>query len=131
MRSTCRKASAEAAAPGKRPSFSSTARARRLSDTGFRSTVSSRGMVNVDLSCRITFASTLRDVLLNAETPASGATGMVEPEPGGLKRLARTGKRRLFGRTTPYWLRRGIDVLQRVRHAARRGRRHSDQEAIP
>ncbi len=93
--------------------------------------VASREMTKIDLSRRITFAATLRDVLVDAATPAAGATGMVEPEPGSLKRLARSGKRRLFGRTTPYWLRRGIDVLQRVGHAARRGRRHSDQEAIP
>ena len=63
---------------------------------GLLHAVSPRGRVQVDLSRRITFASTLRDVLLGAETPAPGATAMVEPEPGVLKRLARTGKRARF-----------------------------------
>ncbi len=98
---------------------------------GLLHAVSPRGRVQVDLSRRITFASTLRDVLLGAETPAPGATAMVEPEPGVLKRLARTGKRRVFGRTTPYWLRWSIDGLQRVGHVARRARLNFGREVIP
>ena len=93
--------------------------------------LSSHGMTGVGLSGRIAFASTLRDALLGAETPAPGASGLVAREPGRLKQLARAGKRRLFGRTTPYWLRRSVDAVQRVGAAARRGRRIFRRRAGP
>ena len=93
--------------------------------------VSSRGMVQVDLSGRITFAPTLRNALIGAQFPAPGAFAMVALEPGRLKRLARGGKRRLFGRNTPYWLRWSIDAVQRVGIAARGGRRTFGRKARP
>ena len=93
--------------------------------------VASRGMVPVDMSGRIAFAPTLRDALIGAEAPAPGAFAMVALRPGRLQRLARTGKRRLFGRSTPYWLRWSIDALQRIGVAARGGRRTFGRKARP
>ena len=93
--------------------------------------VASRGMVQVDLSGRIAFAPTLRNALIGAEAPAPGAFAMVALQPGRLKRLARTGKRRLFGRNTPYWLRWSIDAVERVGVAARGGRWSFGRKARP
>ena len=93
---------------------------------GLLNALSSRGMLQIGLSGRLTFASTLRDTLRGCRAlPSAGASGMVANRSlGRLKQLARTSKRRLFGRTTPYWLRWSVyvDAARRIT-TARRHRR--------
>ncbi len=78
------------------------------------------GRSGLQTTDRIAFSPDILGVLRGAERPQPGVAGAVPPRPGRLTRLARNGKRRVFGQETPTWLRWSVDATQRLGGAARR-----------